>query len=320
MSDDNDFDDRFVAGVRARLRTSVADLTAPPSLLPKLRKQYARRVVTRRIAVATAPLGVAAVVAAVAIAPGAGAPRSTTAGAPGSTTAGAPGSTPAGVGTPGSTTPSARRSESAQRVQDVAFVTTQVANAVDNATNVERDVVQTTAIETGPNGKYSRNGKTATYHNWQLADGSAFRSQVLVDGQPVREDSFGPNGDIAVDYPTRTYRSSPPMPTKNGQRGRILTNVLTPAEIKQAMESGHLQIVGQGEVINGQATIQLRGDKYVFLKTYDTFQIWVNESTYLPVRFDGGSEPADFTWLPPTPENLALLTPPIPAGFTKMPG
>jgi hypothetical protein len=314
MSDDNEFDDRFVAGVRARLRTGVAELTAPPTLLPSLRKQYARRVVTRRIAVATAPLAVAAFVVAVAIAPGAGTPGSSTAGAgtPGSSTAGAgmPGSTTAGAGTPGST----------QRVLDVAFVTTQVAKAVDNAANVEHDVVQSTATETGPHGKYSRNGKTAVYHNWQLADGSAFRSQVLVDGQPVREDSFGPNGDIAVDYPTRTWRSSPPMPTKNGQGARILTNVLTPAQIKQAMESGHLQIVGQGEVIDGQATIQLRGDKYVFPKTYDTFQIWVNESTYLPVRFDGGSEPADFTWLPPTPENLALLTPPIPAGFTKMPG
>ncbi|PSL52964.1 hypothetical protein B0I31_11055 [Saccharothrix carnea] len=38
--------------------------------------------------------------------------------------------------------------------------------------------------------------------------------------------------------------------------------------------------------------------------------LWVAESSYLPPRVDD----LDFAWLPPTPDNLGLLTPPVPAG------
>ncbi|MGH3395897.1 MAG: hypothetical protein ACRDPO_14540 [Streptosporangiaceae bacterium] len=70
--------------------------------------------------------------------------------------------------------------------------------------------------------------------------------------------------------------------------------------------------------------------------------IWVSPGTYLPVRlairsalgFYAPGEPApgrltpgtpaaqltaDITWLPPTPQNLAQLTVPIPAGFRRVP-
>ena len=50
--------------------------------------------------------------------------------------------------------------------------------------------------------------------------------------------------------------------------------------------------------------------------------IWVDPSSYLPVRVVAGSalspalkQTADITWLPPTAQNLAKLTVPIPAGF-----
>jgi hypothetical protein len=54
--------------------------------------------------------------------------------------------------------------------------------------------------------------------------------------------------------------------------------------------------------------------------------IWVSPDTYLPVRVIVHSPPgmpvfqqtADFTWLPPTAQNLAKLTVPIPAGFRKV--
>ena len=52
--------------------------------------------------------------------------------------------------------------------------------------------------------------------------------------------------------------------------------------------------------------------------------IWVNPSTYLPVRVVvnspfGPRQTADITWLPPTAQNLAYLTVPIPAGFRPVP-
>jgi hypothetical protein len=55
--------------------------------------------------------------------------------------------------------------------------------------------------------------------------------------------------------------------------------------------------------------------------------MWVSPGTYLPLRVvirpDPGSpipwQEADITWLPPTAQNLARLTVPIPAGFRQVP-
>ena len=55
--------------------------------------------------------------------------------------------------------------------------------------------------------------------------------------------------------------------------------------------------------------------------------IWVDPGTYLPVRvvirsaggFPVTQQTADITWLPPTAQNLAKLTVPIPAGFRRVP-
>jgi hypothetical protein len=56
--------------------------------------------------------------------------------------------------------------------------------------------------------------------------------------------------------------------------------------------------------------------------------VWVSQNTYLPVRvvvrlsfgkLPGREQTADFTWLPPTAQNLAKLTVPIPVGFRHVP-
>jgi len=55
--------------------------------------------------------------------------------------------------------------------------------------------------------------------------------------------------------------------------------------------------------------------------------IWVDPGTYLPVRvvirsaggFPVTQQTADITWLPPTAQNLAKLTVPVPAGFRRVP-
>jgi len=96
-------------------------------------------------------------------------------------------------------------------------------------------------------------------------------------------------------------------------------------KIKDDLASGNMEIVGTGEVVNGQTTIHLRKTKdTVVTKDANAMpgiseavftDLWVNESTYLPIRIDRD----DYSWLPPTPENLALLKPTIPEGFTQVP-
>jgi hypothetical protein len=50
--------------------------------------------------------------------------------------------------------------------------------------------------------------------------------------------------------------------------------------------------------------------------------MWVGATTYLPMRehlrmSNGQQSVTDYTFLPPTPENLAELRPVIPAGYTR---
>jgi hypothetical protein len=60
-------------------------------------------------------------------------------------------------------------------------------------------------------------------------------------------------------------------------------------------------------------------------RTGSSSTLWVDPTDYLPVQAittvrGGGTDETTFTWLMPTPSNLALLQAPIPAGFTELPG
>lgn len=298
-------EDEVADEVRAAMREGVADLSAPPTLLGGVHKRYTRRIAARRVGVTLVPLAAAAAVAFLVITPTGEAPA---------------GGTLADGSAPGVTT--APPVEPDVRTLDVDRVTYQVSKALDNFDDA---VVHVTVTETDPGDKYARFGTQAVYDNWVAADGQSVRSLVSVDGRPVVDDSIATDGSsIFVDYRDKTWRSTPAtMQSTNPEKGtgRILTNVLTPDQIKEAMASGHLKIAGQGEVINGQPTIELLGG----IPLTGQVRFWLSEGTYLPVRYqqqnsDGAwSAPADFTWLPPTGENLAQLKASVPDGFTQLP-
>jgi hypothetical protein len=81
--------------------------------------------------------------------------------------------------------------------------------------------------------------------------------------------------------------------------------------------------------VDGVDAIKLTGHKPAAEAT-----IWVDPSSYLPVRLtgrvqlisggpekqDAGTLTIDFRWLPPTSANLAKLTAPIPPGFHQVSG
>jgi len=94
-------------------------------------------------------------------------------------------------------------------------------------------------------------------------------------------------------------------------------------ELRAAVSCGSLTSAGRQRV-DGIDAIELtsRPDSPVSEK------VWVSPSTYLPVRVSvrvafgklpGRQQTASITWLPPTPQNLARLIVPIPAGFRKVP-
>jgi hypothetical protein len=106
-------------------------------------------------------------------------------------------------------------------------------------------------------------------------------------------------------------------------------------ELRTAISCGTLAVAGR-QRIDGTETIELTSHPGSPISEI----IWVNPGTYLPVRVVVGlssvvgSSPgtpalpqgktvlrqtADITWLPPTAQNLAKLTVPIPAGFREVP-
>jgi len=89
------------------------------------------------------------------------------------------------------------------------------------------------------------------------------------------------------------------------------------APIRTALSCGKLKVAGYGD-IDGISCVKL-----VEKADGVTLIYWASRSTYLPVRLvtqmsGMPTEQDDFGWLPPTPANLALVTVPIPAGFTRV--
>ncbi len=105
-----------------------------------------------------------------------------------------------------------------------------------------------------------------------------------------------------------------------------LATLPTPTAIRRALAARSFQRVGT-ETVGGQRLLHFRGsDIFPQLKPhggggYHTLDIWINATTYLPVRSVTGQGPyaprmrSTFSWLPATQENLAVFTPKIPPGF-----
>jgi hypothetical protein len=91
--------------------------------------------------------------------------------------------------------------------------------------------------------------------------------------------------------------------------------------LRAAVSCNSLTVAGRQRV-DGIAAIELTSPP----NTSTSETIWVSPGTYLPVRVVLRAAPgqpvvltAEITWLPPTAQNLAMLTVPIPAGFRQVP-
>jgi len=91
--------------------------------------------------------------------------------------------------------------------------------------------------------------------------------------------------------------------------------------LRAAVSCNSLTVAGRQRV-DGIAAIKLTSPP----NTSTSETIWVSPGTYLPVRVVLRAAPgqpvvltAEITWLPPTAQNLAMLTVPIPAGFRQVP-
>jgi hypothetical protein len=279
----------------------TADLRAPAGMVRMVQRRRRRRLAQRSVTAGAALAAcTAAVVAAVAL-PGAH--------------HNAPGPTP---------------------TIDTAYVTKRVAIALSTAAPAE--IAQMTVTSSRPG------GGTTTAKEWSYGD--QWRSvEYSSTGQPVFEEGGASSTYTLVNYSTRTWArqrgvvgQTEPAPRQTGcvLAGAALSPLFGPTSklsagsssasvvqlLHTAISCGTLTEAGQQRVDGIEATKLTSSSGSLISET-----IWVNPTTYLPVRVVIHSAPgspvtqrtADITWLKPTAQNQAALTVPIPAGFRQVP-
>jgi hypothetical protein len=241
--------------------------------------------------------------------------------------------------------PDARHHETQQAIT-AAYVVKRVDDALIAAGRAE--IAQLTVTASGTVTPGGTNTPT-TAREWSYGD--QWRSVTYsATGHPVYDDGIGTSSiDTVVSYQTRTWARQPglrrPAKLAPGQHGckqlvaalpwlfqpalpgvsligSSVSPLPTATALRTAISCGALAMAGR-QRIDGIEAIELTSRPGSPLSE----TIWANPHTYLParvvVRLAFGNavlqRTADITWLRPTPQNLARLTVPIPAGFRQVP-
>jgi len=227
---------------------------------------------------------------------------------------------------------------------DAAYVVKRIDSALSAAE--PGDVAQLTVTTRGVP---VSGGTTTTTTTKEWSRGSQWRSVTYSSaGHPVYDEGATPSLYTLVSYPTRTWARQPetgskakPIPGSRGCMPAIAFASLpslpglpgpgfaarsrpstVATALRAAVSCGTLAVAGRQRV-DGIEAIELTSRPASPVSE----TIWVNPDTYLPVRVvshlatgqSGLWQTADITWLPPTAQNLARLTVPVPAGFRQVP-
>ena len=231
---------------------------------------------------------------------------------------------------------------------DAAYVVKHVTSALSAAEPGE--IAQMKVTTSGP---ALPGGTAAVTTSEEWSNGDQWRSVLYSSaGHQVFDEGFSTaSGFTLVSYPARIWTrepglgrsATPSLGSLSGRRGcgpvvgafpllfrlglpgtgssasSLPTTVAT--ELRTAVSCGTLAVAGRQRV-DGIEAIELTSRPGSLISE----TIWVSPDTYLPVRvvvrsargMPVAQQTADFTWLPPTAQNLAKLTVPIPAGFRKV--
>jgi hypothetical protein len=170
-------------------------------------------------------------------------------------------------------------------------------------------------------------GEQVRFRLFQLNDGIPVEdteSIYIADaatGQLSQSTTQGPATAeiIDVEYGTRSW-------SRQQSSSVLLAGGLSPSVIRNQIASGGFTVTGTVS-LQGRKAIELTWSRSMGQLTITT-TLWVDARSYVPLRsattmrtsVNGGilqTDTTDYQILAATPANLDLLTPPIPAGFTR---
>ena len=127
-------------------------------------------------------------------------------------------------------------------------------------------------------------------------------------------------GDGDVNTPAGTWSRFTALVSSTSDVGA--RGIFNPAGLVRGIANGAWRVVDRTR-LDGQQAIELSetGRGTDLIEPLPTL-LWVNAQTYLPMRLVGGTASTEmgvfnFSYLPATPASLALLRPPIPAGYPR---
>jgi hypothetical protein len=158
------------------------------------------------------------------------------------------------------------------------------------------------------------------------------RDQSFVNGQPAYDETMvtanGVTLATVMDVPDRAWwtlsTAAPTGSCPSGINCVVVTapSSLTPAQIQAEVQAGTLHVIGGQQLVDGHQTIELSGFAAQAAPAFGAFDLWIDASTYLPVRSSTtrsdrtGTATSDFEWLAPSAANLAQLQVTVPPAFT----
>jgi len=284
MSPDEDLDCRLGAALGAELHDELSDMIAPPGLAVAVRR---RRVRQRWALTGALTLPVVAAGVAVALVVPA-APQ------------GVRGGPPAGTG--------------AAQPRTAAFLAAHTEQALDGTGD---SIVHT--VSNVDDGTVSE--------TWSDPTGARLASSTGPAGAPTARYQESVVGDqlvfLNVDYARQVWwRDTIPVREKQPAGAVLGVPYGDPDSIRADLAGGSLLLVGS-EQVAGHATEHLRLTVNAGGKVVVAEDLWVDSTTFMPVRLIGQKGSRHFTvsyeWLPRTAENLARLELTPPAGFAEKP-
>ena len=152
------------------------------------------------------------------------------------------------------------------------------------------------------------------------ADGNAVYETLSSSGSLADAVVFDAGSVTHIDYAKRVWWT-----VSRGNAAGSLTlqdPESTTSGIQSLVSSGQLTVASTSAQLNGQPTTELVGQGVL---PGSSLTLWVSQVTNLPIQAigvesDGSKQITSYLWLVRNDQNLALVTPTAPSGFTQLSG